>query len=110
MRTVFSLFAAGICGVTLCAGAARAADAFPKFDIEHNCKLETSESSGIGETQQSCVADEQRARDELQPKWAKYSKPDQSSCVQETSLDGTPSYVELLICLEMTESSGVGSH
>jgi hypothetical protein len=109
MRIVVStvLLAVGVLGVA--SGAARAADTFPKFDIQHNCKLETAETSGVGETMESCVGDETRARDELKPKWDGFKKADQTSCVRETSLDGTPSYVELQICLEMTRDSGINN-
>ncbi|MDR3464560.1 MAG: hypothetical protein P4M07_01315 [Xanthobacteraceae bacterium] len=108
MRIVAStVLLAGVLDVTLGAGAARAADTFPKFDIQHNCKLETSETSGVGETMESCVGDETRARDELKPKWDGFKKADQTTCLRETSLDGTPSYVELQICLEMTRDSGI---
>jgi len=106
MRIVVSTLLAGFLGATVGGGAARAADTFPKFDIQHNCKAEISESSGIGETMESCVADETRARDELKPHWNDFKKADQVACVRETSLDGTPSYVELQICLEMARSSG----
>lgn len=106
MRIVVSTVLAGFFAVTVGGAAARAADTFPKFDIQHNCKLEVSETSGIGETLESCVADESRARDELRPHWNDFRKADQSSCVRETSLDGTPSYVELQICLEMARDSG----
>lgn len=43
-----------------------------------------------------CVEDEVAARDELQPHWIQSSAAD----VRETGLDGSPSYVELLTCLE----------
>jgi hypothetical protein len=83
--------------------AARAADPFPKFDIAKNCKAEVAENSGIGETLESCTRDEEQARQELMPQWDHYSKEDRSTCVRETSLDGTPSYVELQTCLEIAD-------
>jgi hypothetical protein len=107
MRIIISMLVAGAF-VSLALGAvpARAADKFPNFNVEHNCKVETSETSGVGETQESCINDELRARHELEPNWAKFPKADQVTCVRETSLDGTPSYVELQICLEMSRDSG----
>ena len=50
---------------------------------------------------EKCVEDESVARDQLQPLWIQSSAADKASCVRETSIDGTPSYVELLTCLEM---------
>jgi hypothetical protein len=86
---------------------AHAADAVPKFDIGRGCKAETSDKSSIGETLASCVADEEHARDELAPQWSKFAGADKTACIRETSIDGTPSYVELQTCLEI--ASGVRS-
>jgi hypothetical protein len=77
-----------------------AADVLPKFNIERNCKAETSESAGVGETMASCVEDEQRARGQLAPQWRTFAQADKTACIRATSIDGTPSYVELQICLE----------
>jgi hypothetical protein len=83
--------------------AAQPADSFPKFDIAKNCKLEVSENSGVGETLESCTHDEEQARQELMPQWNDYSKQDRNICLRETSIDGTPSYVELQTCLEIAD-------
>jgi hypothetical protein len=79
-----------------------AADAAPKFDIATNCKAEVAGGSGIGETLESCINDEQQARDQLAQQWARFSKADKTICIRETSVDGTPSYVELQTCLEIS--------
>lgn len=92
--------------VSVLAGAPQtssAADAVPKFDIEKNCRAELSAGS-FGETLASCTADEQRARDELTPQWNRFARADKATCIRETEIDGSPSYVELLTCLEMTPS------
>lgn len=95
-----------IAAAAMAAAAPARADGFPKFDIDRGCKAEVAEGGGTGETMQGCVNDETKARDELQPQWNKYAKADQKTCVAETSMDGTPSYVELEICLEMAGPSG----
>lgn len=81
-----------------------ATDSVPKFDIERNCRSELSGGSSTGETMASCKADEERARDELGPRWSSFSAADKKLCIQETLIDGSPSYVELETCLEMTPS------
>lgn len=81
-----------------------ARDAVPKFDIERSCRSELSGGSSTGETMASCKADEERARGELSPRWSVFSRADKTVCIQETQIDGSPSYVELLTCLEMTPS------
>jgi hypothetical protein len=82
-----------------------ATDTVPKFDIERSCRSELSGGSSTGETMASCTASEERARDELAPRWALFSATDKKLCIQETQIDGTPSYVELATCLDMTASS-----
>jgi hypothetical protein len=74
----------------------------PKFDIERNCKAELAGNSGIGETLASCKADEEQARGELASQWDNFKPADRVTCIGETSSDGTPSYVELRTCLELT--------
>jgi len=81
-----------------------ATDAVPKFDIERNCRTVLSGGSSTGETMATCKADEERARDELIPRWSVFSQADKKLCIQETQIDDTPSYVELETCLEMTPS------
>ncbi len=85
---------------------ARAADAVPKFDTARNCKAETADTSGIGESLASCVRDEEQARKELADQWDQFAKENKVACIRSTSLDGTPSYVELETCLEMTPDNG----
>jgi hypothetical protein len=51
--------------------------------------------------QERCAQDEAAARDQLQPVWNQSSAADKAACLKETNIDGSPSYVELLTCLEM---------
>lgn len=81
-----------------------ATDNVPKFDIERSCRSELSGGSSTGETMATCKVDEERARDELGPRWSSFSVADKKLCIQETQIDGSPSYVELETCLEMTPS------
>jgi hypothetical protein len=80
---------------------AGAADAFPKFDIAKNCKAETADASGTGESWSSCSRDEEQAQQQLIQRWDQFAREDRTMCIRATSVDGTPSYVELKICLEM---------
>jgi hypothetical protein len=49
----------------------------------------------------SCMRDENEARDQLAKEWAQFSPRDQQNCTSITKTGGIPSYVELLVCLEM---------
>jgi hypothetical protein len=73
------------------------ADTVPKYDIARECRSE----SGSKDTQDKCATDEKQARDQLQKEWTQFGASDKSQCNQETNADGSPSYVELLTCLEM---------
>lgn len=81
-----------------------APNTIPNFNIERSCRSELAGGSPIGETMDSCRADEERARDELTPRWSLFSQTDKTICIRETQIDGSPSYVELETCLEMTPS------
>ena len=77
------------------------ADTVPQFDIARNCKAETADTSGIGETLASCMKDEEDARRQLVEQWDRFARDDKAACIRATSADGTPSYVELVTCLEI---------
>jgi hypothetical protein len=76
--------------------------AMPGFDIERSCKTLLAMDPGIGETLASCEADEEWARDELIPQWSRFRSADRRSCMREMRANGSPSYVELLTCLELS--------
>jgi hypothetical protein len=76
-------------------------DSVPKFDIARECGSE----GGSTATLERCAADEAAARDQLQPQRIQFGPRDKTVCISETSMDGTPSYVELLTCLEMARDS-----
>ncbi len=77
------------------------ADNVPKFDIARECRAE----GGTTAVLEQCAADEAKARDQLQPLWVQFSPQDKAACISETSMGGTPSYVELMICLEMARDA-----
>jgi hypothetical protein len=77
------------------------ADNVPKFDIAQECRSE----GGSEAVKAKCAEDEAGARDALQPQWTQFGAADKSVCIRETSIDGTPSYVELLTCLEMARDT-----
>jgi hypothetical protein len=80
---------------------AKIADNVPKFDIARECRSE----GGSKTVMDRCAADEADARDQLQQQWIGFNAKDKAVCIPETNIDGTPSYVELLICLEMARDA-----
>jgi len=78
---------------------ARAADdTVPTFDITRNCKEETT---GVGGSA-SCTKDETEAKNRLTQRWSSFGASQKRDCIGESSTGGEKSYVELLICLEMS--------
>ena len=51
------------------------------------------------------MAGEEGARKEIEKEWAKLPAPDRTQCVGTVAVGGSPSYVELIICLEMMRDS-----
>ncbi|WP_128089427.1 hypothetical protein [Bradyrhizobium viridifuturi] len=78
-----------------------AANAMPKFDIVRECKSE----SGPDVSLERCTQDEEQARSQLQPLWTQFAAADRLTCTRATIADGSGSYVELLICLEMARDA-----
>jgi len=78
------------------------ADKVPTFDIARGCRLDNAASSSLTEEQplKKCISDEQHALQQLQMLWSEFATSDRASCTTETTSDGTPSYVELLTCLQ----------
>ncbi len=73
------------------------ADSVPNFNIASECRSE----GGSKDVLEKCAEDEAAARDKLRKLWIESDAADKASCLRETGIDGTPSYVELLTCLEM---------
>ncbi len=73
----------------------------PQFDVAKSCKAEADNAAGAT----TCIHDENEARDQLRPEWSSFNSTDRTTCSRETSEDGTPSYVELLTCLEMARDA-----
>ena len=78
---------------------ASAADELPAFDIARNCSAETVGAVTGGPA--SCTRDETEAKNQLANRWSSFSASQKKDCVEESSIGGEKSYVELLTCLEM---------
>jgi hypothetical protein len=98
-RHVFAL--ACVCIAFLSAMSTVAADEVPKFDVTPTCRA--GESAGTAQYSfPACMQKEKQARDQLKTDWAQFTKSDKARCIQTCKCGGlTPSYIELLTCLEM---------
>jgi hypothetical protein len=73
----------------------------PRLNIEAGCRAAPRLLAQDPNPYDQCMKDERAARSELENKWAGYAPEHRQLCVRETSLDGMPSYVEVLTCLQM---------
>jgi len=91
---------------------AQAADGVPKLAIEASCKAATAASgdkSIAGEqTYDSCMKDEKDAADELVKIWSNYSAPTRTRCGGEGAGE-LPSYVDVLVCLQVANDAGAAA-
>ena len=78
------------------------ADSVPKYDMARTCRLDHAAASGLAvtESMKNCVRDEKRAFRQLQKQWPKFASAKRAGCVSQNTIGGTPSYVELLTCLQ----------
>src|SRR5262249_28318034 len=80
---------------------AAVADSVPSWDVTASCRGAASAgfSQQTGDRLQVCLASEQRIREELNKNWPTFPAADRIGCVK--SLTFSPTYTELVTCLEM---------
>jgi hypothetical protein len=79
------------------------ADKVPALDVESSCRAaaKMGDSLSLDATLRQRLADEKSARDELEKQWTQFSQALRERCVTTTETGGDPSYVEVLVCLQM---------
>lgn len=82
-----------------------AADNVPQFNVEPSCRATETADVGNGRTLEMCKNDEMDARGQLGKQWTQFAAADKAHCTQLTHIGGAPSYVELLVCLEMARDA-----
>lgn len=91
----------GLIGATMAGGLALAAvDGVPAFSVEPSCRAAAQQASSPNDVS-VCRNTEQKARDEIQRQWQQLNAADKAQCVTAATVGGTPTYTELLTCLEM---------
>jgi hypothetical protein len=82
-----------------------ASSGVPTLKVESSCKAAGAAGMIVGRTADSCLNDEKSAHEQLQKDWGSFSAADKSHCLSMVSTGGSPSYVELLSCLEMSRDA-----
>lgn len=79
------------------------ADGVPTFDIKKSCSSVAKLGLSVSQTPDACIKDEENAREELKSKWNTFPASDRNRCISTTEIGGTPSYVEILTCLQIAQ-------
>jgi hypothetical protein len=83
------------------------ADTVPRYDVTTTCRKAVALAGGgpEGRSVDSCVAGEEEAHKDLDKQWAELPTGERTQCIWTVAVGGPPSYVELLVCLEMMRDS-----
>ena len=83
---------------------AAVADEVPTFDVRKSCRADVQAYPGGG-TPDGCLADEQKARDQLVSQWTQFGPESRTKCTEMVNDNAGPqSYVELLTCLQIAKA------
>jgi len=80
------------------------ADSVPQLNVRTSCSA-ANRGGGASQDMNNCLQEEQLARTQLVKDSGQYAAADRSGCVQLSTMGGSPSYVELLTCLEMAKAA-----
>ena len=81
------------------------ADRVPEFNIDRGCQPAAKTAVAPNRDANACQRDESAARSKLNDQWGQYAPAQQAHCVSLLKVGGSPSYVELLTCLEMAKAA-----
>jgi hypothetical protein len=79
------------------------ADNVPALNVEAGCRAaaKMGDSLSLDATLRQCLADENSARGQLEKQWTQFPLALRQRCLATTETGGDPSYVEVLVCLQM---------
>jgi hypothetical protein len=92
--------------IALAAPGAARPDGPPELDVSISCRAAARGSVTVGGDRQACLNDERTAKDALAKDWSSFSPLARTQCVGMNRTGGPPSYVELLVCLEIMRDAG----
>jgi hypothetical protein len=78
------------------------ADRAPQFEYQATCRgaIEATKATG-GKNENACLQDERAAQATLHQDWQQFSSDQKKHCLRLQSAGRSPSYVELLTCVEL---------
>ena len=84
-----------------------AADAVPRLNYEATCRAAQPLTAEDKTPYQTCLSDETLARSQLERQWEQLPAAAKGRRIQEAALGGSPSYVELLTCLQLAKETNL---
>lgn len=77
----------------------------PRINIEATCRTAQALTPEDHDPVQGCMRDEADAERQLQAVWSRAAAADRQTCAAETQVGGSPSYVDVLTCLQMSQGT-----
>lgn len=77
----------------------------PRLDIEATCKAAPRLLAEDANPYEGCMRDETDAERELKAMWGSAAASHRETCAGEAQIGGSPSYVDMLTCLQMAQGS-----
>ena len=82
----------------------RTRNAIPQLDLRQTCRLASTLELADGQSFAGCMHDENAAKAQLADQWKGYPSAARARCSAETMIGGSPSYVEIAVCIDMDKS------
>ena len=80
-----------------------AAQQLPQLDIEATCRAAPRLLAADANPFEGCMRDERDAQRQLQEMWSGAAAAHRQTCAGEAQTGGSPSYVDILTCLQMAQ-------
>jgi hypothetical protein len=77
----------------------------PRLDIEATCRAAPRLLAEDANPYDGCMRDETDAERELKTMWGSAAAAHRERCAGEAQIGGSPSYVDMLTCLEMAQGA-----
>jgi hypothetical protein len=82
-----------------------AAQQVPRLDIEATCRAAPRLLAEDANPYNGCMQDETEAERELKAMWGSATAAHRETCAGEAQIGGSPSYVDMLTCLQMAQGA-----
>jgi hypothetical protein len=84
---------------------ALAANRIPEFKVEPSCRAAAEAAVAPNRDAKVCKREELTARGKLNNEWGQFTPTQKAHCTSLSRLGDSPSYIELLTCLELAKAA-----